>query len=200
MIKNVIFDIGNVLADFSWREHMVEQGFSEECIEVLTKNMIQHPLWDELDLGVRHHDDIISDMKALSPQYAGEIDRYFENPMGIVRPRARSAELVSSLKARGYGIYVLSNYPGWLFELHSSRFEFLKYADGVVVSSHVKAMKPDPLIYRILLERYSLNPAECVFLDDRKENTEAAEKLGIRSIICSEQEQFEAELERVLSE
>jgi len=200
MIKNIIFDIGNVLADFSWREHMVEQGFSEECIEILTKNMIQHPLWDELDLGKRHHTEVIADMKALSPQYADEIDCYFANPMGIVRPRVRSAELVVSLKERGYGIYLLSNYPAWLFELHSSRFDFLKYADGMVISSYVKMMKPDPAIYKILLEKYSLNPEECVFLDDREVNIEAAEKLGIRSIICSEQDQFESQLERVLNE
>lgn len=199
MIKNIIFDIGNVLVDFSWREHMVEQGFSEECIEVLTRNMIQHPLWDELDLGIRHHTEVIADMKALSPEYAEEIKRYFAEPMGIIRPRSRSAAILSSLKERGYSVYLLSNYPAWLFELHSAGFDFMPYVDGMVVSSYVKVMKPDPAIYNLLLEKYSLDPAECVFLDDRKVNTEAAEQLGIRSIVCTEQEQFEQELEELLA-
>jgi len=199
MIKNVIFDIGNVLVDFSWKEHMIENGFSGECISVLTKNMVQHPLWDELDLGIRPHTEVIADMKALSPEYAAQIDQYFSDPMGIIRPRAHSVPLIASLKDRGFGVYLLSNYPGWLFELHSPGFGFMDLVDGMVVSSYVKVMKPDSEIYRILLDKYSLNPAECVFLDDRRENTEAAERLGIRSILCAEQEQFERELEEIIS-
>ena len=199
MIKNVIFDIGNVLVDFSWKQHMIDLGFSDECIERLTHYMVQHPLWDELDLGVRHHSEVIADMKALSPQYAREIDSYFDDLDGIVRLREGSAAWISGLKKRGCGVYLLSNYPDWMFELHSKDFDFLPYADGMVVSSHVHLMKPDPKIYRLILEKYSLRAEECVFIDDRAENCAAAEDVGIRSIVFTGAEQAQSELEALLN-
>jgi len=178
---------------------MLELGFSGECIERLTRYMVQHPLWDELDLGVRPHAEVIADMKSLSPQYAGEIDSYFRDVSGIVRLRSGAAEWLRGLKERGFGIYLLSNYPGWMFDIHSAHFDFLPYVDGMVISSRVKVMKPDPRIYRLLLEKYSLRAEECVFIDDRPVNTEAAEKLGIRSIVCLSEEQAISELERLLA-
>ncbi len=199
MIKNVIFDIGNVLVDFSWKQHMMDLGFSGDCIERLTHYMVQHPLWDELDLGVRHHSEVIADMQALSPQYAKEIDSYFRNLDGLVRLRGGSAAWLSGLKERGYGVYLLSNYPDWMFDVHSQEFDFMPYVDGMVVSSRVKVMKPDEGIYRLLLEKYSLRAEECVFIDDRADNCEAAERLGIRAIRCISAEQARSDLENMLT-
>ena len=198
MITNIIFDIGNVLADFSWKQHMIDLGFSDECIERLTHYMVQHPLWDELDVGIRHHSEVIADMKALSPQYADEIGRYFDNLDGIVRLREGSAAWLSGLKKRGFGVYLLSNYPDWMFDVHSKDFDFLPYADGMVISSRVKVMKPDLRIYRMLLEKYSLRAEECVFIDDRADNCKAAERVGIRAIRCISSEQAQRDLEDML--
>lgn len=198
MIRNVIFDIGNVLVDFRWKEHMIELGFDDRCIERLTRYMVQHPLWEELDLGIRPHEEIISDMKALSPMYADEIGKYFEDTSRLIIPRTQAPMWLSSLKQRGINVYLLSNYPDWMFEEHSKDFGFLPYVDGMVISSHVHVIKPDEKIYLLLLEKYGLRAEECVFIDDRPENTQAAERLGIRPIVCRSQEQAAAELEQIL--
>jgi len=199
MYKNIIFDIGNVLVSFRWKELMGDLGFSPECIATLTENMVHHPLWDELDMGIRPHHEIISDMKTLSPMYAGQIDSFFENIGCVVCRQPHSAAWLSGLKDRGLGVYLLSNYPDWMFELHSKDFDFLPYADGMVVSSHVHLMKPDPKIYRLILEKYSLRAEECVFIDDRAENCAAAEDVGIRSIVFTGAEQAQSELEALLN-
>ena len=199
-IKNVIFDIGNVLIDFCWEDHMVALGFSGDCIETLRASMVENPLWDELDMGVRSHTDVIADMKAAAPQYAAQIDSFFAQPMGMIRMRPRSVPWLSGLKERGYGVYLLSNYPRWLFELHSPQYDFMPYVDGRVVSSYIKVMKPDPVIYHTLLEKYGLSADECAFVDDRPVNTAAAEALGIRSVTCIDAAQAESDLERILCE
>ncbi len=198
MIKNVIFDIGDVLIDFRWREHMVDMGFSEECIATLARTMIHDPLWDELDMGIRSHDDIVADMKAAAPMYANEIDRYFAQPMGLIRVRPRSAGWLRELRERGLGIYLLSNYPRRMFEQHSEVFDFLPFVDGMVVSSHVNLMKPDPAIYHALLDKYGLRAGECVFVDDRPVNTEAAARLGMSTVTYVSAGQAESELLRII--
>lgn len=198
--KNVIFDIGNVLIDFCWKDHMVALGFSDECIAVLTEKMINSPLWDALDMGVRPHEEVIADMKAAAPEYAAQIDEFFGQPMGMVRLRPQTVPWIRSLKERGCGVYLLSNYPRWLFELHTPRFEFLPYTDGRVVSSYINVMKPDPVIYNTLLDKYSLRAEECAFVDDRPVNTEAAEQLGIRSVVYVSAEQAETDLDALLAQ
>lgn len=199
MIKNVIFDIGNVLIDFCWRDHMKALGFSDECIETLRATMVENPLWDELDMGIRPYTDVIADMKAAAPQYAEQIEQFFAQPMGMIRMRPRSVPWLRSLKERGYGVYLLSNYPRWMFELHSPAYDFLPYTDGRVVSSYINVMKPDPVIYHTLLEKYGLNAEECAFVDDRPVNTEAAEALGIRSVTYIDAQQTERDLEAILN-
>ncbi len=198
-IKNVIFDIGNVLIDFCWKDHMINLGFSEECIATLTRTMVENPLWDELDMGIRPHTEVIADMKAAAPQYAGEIDEFFGQIMGMVRVRPRTVPWLSSLKERGYGVYLLSNYPRWMFERHMEVYDFLPYVDGRVVSSYINIMKPDPAIYHTLLEKYGLKAEECAFVDDRPVNTEAAEALGIRSVTYIDAAQAERDLDALLA-
>lgn len=198
-IKNVIFDIGNVLIDFCWRDHMLALGFSEDCISTLTVTMMESPLWEELDMGIRPYTDIIADMKAAAPQYAAQIDEFFDKAMGMIRMRPRSVPWLSGLKERGYGVYLLSNYPRWMFELHSPAYDFLPLVDGRVVSSYINVMKPDPAIYHALLDKYGLRAEECAFVDDRPVNTEAAERLGIRSVTYIDAEQAERELEEILA-
>ena len=106
---------------------------------------------------------------------------------------------VHALKEKGYGIYLLSNYSKELFDKHTKDADFLKDIDGKVVSYEIHKVKPDPAIYQYLLEKYHLNPAECVFFDDRPENTKAAEELGIRSYTISSKEYLLELLDKLLS-
>ena len=103
-------------------------------------------------------------------------------------PRKDVWEKVHALKEKGYKIYLLSNYNKDFFDVHTKGADFLDDIDGKVVSYEIHQIKPEPAIYEYLLEKYELNPQECVFFDDRPENTEAAEKLGIQSYTITSKE------------
>lgn len=197
-VKNVIFDVGNVLIDFCWHDHMVNLGFSKEAIDVLTKNMIKSPLWVELDRGALPADEVVEAIKAASPDYVREINAYFDEPQGMIRVMDYSADWLKSLKERGCGVYLLSNYPRFLFEQHIERYTFLPYTDGRIVSGFVGAIKPDEKIYHILLDKYSLDPADCCFIDDRQDNTDVAKSIGMEAIVFKSYPQASAELEKWL--
>lgn len=199
MIRNIIFDVGQVLVDFRWKDYMRELGFSEETIRVLGEKMVLSPLWSELDLGVRPEEDVVADILRAVPEYETEVRRFLDNPVDVVRPFPKTREWLQGLREQEYGIYLLSNYPRTLFSLHErTSFDFMDLIDGKVVSAFEKLVKPQPEIYQLLLSRYGLSPEECIFLDDRPVNLEAAQKLGIGTILVKEQETAIEELERRL--
>lgn len=199
MIKNIVFDVGNVLVDFRWREYMKDLGFSDEVTEHLGKNMVMNPLWDELDRGLRPKAQVIEEMKSFVPGYEKEADLFFENIEEIVITRSYAKSWLNQLRNQGYKIYLLSNYPADLFEIHSKgRFDFLGEIDGMVVSGFVKMVKPEPGIYECLFQKYNLIPEECVFLDDRQINIDAAVKMGMKGIVFKEYNKAQMELKNLL--
>ena len=102
---------------------------------------------------------------------------------------------VQYLKKRGYRLYILSNYSEYMLERTKAKMNFLKYMDGAVFSCDVKEVKPEPAIYKILLEDYGLKPEECVFIDDREENCRGARKLGMHAVRFHDFKQAAADLE-----
>lgn len=202
MIKNIIFDVGNVLVDFRDLAYMADLGFSEELAMEFQKKVVWNPLWQELDRGVLDPKEVMEEMKKLVPSHKKEADLFFDRLDEIVESFPYAQEWLHSLRERGYKTYLLSNYPKDLFEGHveNGRFTFMKDIDGKVVSAYEKCIKPDPAIYNCLLHRYQLQPSECVFLDDRKENVEAAIALGIHGIHFTDYGKCKAQLEQLLSE
>jgi putative hydrolase of the HAD superfamily len=106
---------------------------------------------------------------------------------------------LDSLKEKGLKIYLLSNYPKSIFALHEERgkFTFIDKIDGRVVSGFEGMVKPDAEIYKLLMDRYGLKAEECVFIDDRPENIEAAKALGMEGIVFESYEQASEELEKI---
>ena len=104
---------------------------------------------------------------------------------------------VKYLKEKGYHLYVLSNYGSYMLNKNREQMSFLKYMDGVVFSCEVKQVKPEQEIYKTILKKYNLKPEKTVFIDDRKDNCEGAEKAGIRAIQFKSFKQAAAELEKL---
>ena len=92
MIKNIIFDIGNVLVTFAWKESMINLGFDDKCIETLDKGFINDPLWDELDLGIKPENEVINTAIARFPQYEKEINLFWDKNINTIIPRDYSVE------------------------------------------------------------------------------------------------------------
>lgn len=200
MIRNIVFDIGNVLAAFRWEDYIrYDLGYPEEVVRTFGERFIVHPLWDEFDLGVRKTEDIIADMKATVPEYPEEAEAFFANLVNIVKTYPYSRKWIQELKERGYHVYLLSNYPEMTFRIHQKeQFDFTDLVDGMVISAFEKISKPDPKIYQLLLDRYHLRAEECVFLDDRPVNIDAAVAAGMHGIVFRGQEEARAALEALL--
>ena len=201
MIKNIIFDIGNVLVHFRPLEVMAELGMDEDTVQAVADATLRSPLWCELDRGVIPEETVIQMMKQTAPDsHKDDVQAFFDKgtPL-LVKSFDYSAGWLKSLKEKGYQIFLLSNYPERFFEMHSkNNFTFMQYINGKIVSGYVKKIKPDIEIYSLLLNQYSLTPQECVFIDDVKENIEGAEKAGIHGIHFTNFDEVQSKLKTLL--
>ena len=117
----------------------------------------------------------------------------------MVTKREYAIPWVKELKAKGLGVFYLSNFSSKAFEDCQDALDFMEYMDGGILSFREKVIKPDGEIYRLLLSRYGLKAEESVFIDDTQANVEAARVLGIHGICFRSKEQVEEEL-RALEE
>lgn len=188
MIKNLIFDVGNVLIEYRWNQMLLDYGLSKEEAAVAGPLFFEHETWKELDLGNMPVEDVIVLYEKQLPEYAGLI-RWFLTHLELMPiPRPDVWEKVHALKEKGYKIYLLSNYNEDFFRVHTQGASFLEDIDGKVVSYEIHKIKPYPEIYRYLLDKYGLNAQECVFFDDRPENTQTAEELGMKTYTITSKE------------
>ncbi|MCM1184087.1 MAG: HAD family phosphatase [Roseburia sp.] len=196
-IKNVIFDIGDVLVSFRWRALMEDLGLPEELQETFREKVFLSPWWGELDHGLQEEAVIIEKLREDNREHLEEFELVWENREKLVDPFPYSVAWIERLKARGLKVYLLSNYPRDIFTLHAENgsFPFLDKVDGRVVSGFVRMVKPNVDIYEYLMREYGLLAKECVFLDDREENVNAARALGMKGIVVESYEQASAELD-----
>ncbi len=181
--RNIIFDVGGVLADFRYRAYMKDLGFTPDEIEFFVDNMVMTQFWKDLDRGIIDHAEAPAYFKERMPEYAEKIDLFWEHIEYITLPYDYSEGLLKSIKDAGYNIYILSNYPKRLSDIHWKRFTFNKYSDGTVISGYELMLKPEPEFYQLLFDRYNINPEESIFIDDRQDNVEASEAFGVTGIV-----------------
>lgn len=197
MIKNIIFDVGQVLVKVRWLEVMQELGFPESTIEQVANATVRSGTWSEYDRSLRSYEDILAEFISNNPQVEKEILLFMEHEAESIREFPYAKEWVKSFKDKGYKCYVLSNYPKRTFEKTCSERSFETYMDGTVYSYAVQMIKPEKEIYQTLLEKYDLIPEDCVFIDDNLANVEAAKRLQIHAIPFTTKENVEQELEKL---
>lgn len=178
--KIVVFDIGQVLIEWDPR-HLYRDLFDgyEDLMEDFLDNVCS-PAWNlEQDRG-RPWADAVAQLTAEHPDCAELIRVYDEQWEQMVPgPIPGTPEILAELKARGVPVYAITNFSADKFTLSQKRFDFLNGFDGIVVSGIEKVIKPDPKIYRILLDRYGLDAADCLFIDDNPDNVESARAVGM---------------------
>ena len=182
MIRTIIFDIGNVLADFNWRAYLDSYQLSEKEDKIVEASLFLSPLWAEIDRGRLSDEELLEEICKEVPEYKELICRIYAGAALAVNQNSYAPGLLKSLREQGYRIYILSNYGKTFYEQRLSHFEFLQYSDGQVVSYQEKYIKPEPEIYEILLSRYQIKPEEAVFLDDLPRNLETARKFGLNTV------------------
>ena len=198
-IKNIIFDVGDVLLEYRWKDMLMDYGLPEDEAVKVGRLMFDDPLWTEMDLVDSEQEEyIISQYREKYPEYAETIAWFINHPEYMHVTRDDVWERVHQLKQLGFKLYLLSNYPENMFEKHARHAAFMADMDGEVVSFQVHKVKPDPEIYQCLLEKYGLQPEECLFFDDRPQNAEAAENLGINAITVVSKEFLLEKLDHII--
>lgn len=199
MIKNVIFDLGNVLISFKPAEYFDKRKYSEEYKERILKDIFNAGEWLQLDNGDITLSEAIEGINARSSLTRDEIVNIFNIRADMMFPLSENATLLPGLKKRGFRLFYLSNFPMDIFPEIKSLNHFFKFFDGGIISAEARHSKPNIRIYEILLEKYSLKPEECLFIDDLEANVLAAESIGMKGVVTHGSHEIFREVNYALS-
>lgn len=198
MIKNIIFDLGNVLISFRPSEFFDSRDYPETIKSKILSDIFRSEEWLKLDNGDINTIEAIDSISMKSSLKREEIAHIFNLRQDIMFPLDQNVRLLPELKKQGFKLYYLSNFPLDIFEEIKTGYYFFTYFDGGVISSEVKFSKPDRRVYEILLEKYLLAPEETLFIDDIEINVRAAEASGMKGLITYGSEEISKELAAVL--
>ena len=183
MIKNIVFDMGNVVIRFDPAAFIDRFGVSAEERELLLREVFRSPEWVMMDRGTLTDEQCADILCPRMPEHLREIARkliaFWDRP---ILETEGICPLIEELKGLGYGIYLLSNascrQPDYWQRVPASRF-----FDGTLISYSVKLVKPMPEIYEKFFETFSLKREECFFIDDSPANVEAALYVGMPATV-----------------
>jgi len=173
-MKNIVFDLGGVL--FARDKHKCSPEFIDFFRFIRTDPMPD--FWVEYDRGTLTLDQVVDALCALHGCTPEVARAYVREAIDRQEPVRATERLVGELKRAGYRLYVLSNMSREFIDF-LRRADVYALFDGEVVSCEEGTVKPEPRIYRILLDRYGLDPAQTLFIDDRAANIAAAREAGI---------------------
>lgn len=187
MIKNYIFDFGNVLARFDPDKLTAVHIPDADTRKMVREVVFDRLYWDRLDNGTITDDEVKACVRSRLPNALHEIAcRVYDNWIKSMPPIEGMQELVADIKGNGGKLYLLSNISVGFAE----RYETNPYAkdlfplfDGLIFSGPIGLAKPDRAIYEHLLERFGLTAADCLFIDDNAGNIAAAKEVGIHGYL-----------------
>ena len=180
---DIILDMGNVLLE--WNKDKILRGVvkTEKDFMILDKAIFQSGLWERLDLGTLTREELVLKVVSMIGSiYQEKVQEVVWNWPSYIEIYTEVFPLLVRLKEKGHRIFVLSNTSPVFYELLEEQLSPLnEILDGFVLSCDIKAIKPDPKMFEEILHKYQLDPVNCIFLDDVKDNTKMAESLGIKA-------------------
>ncbi len=182
MIKNIVFDMGNVLLEWNPDEivsrFVTDKGRAKQIKEALFDNSG----WSKLDEGLISEEVILNNAKSQLPEEMyDDLEEVMDNWHYCMPVIVEMNELARHLKQKGYGIYLLSNANNRFHSFVRENLPALKYMDGIMISVDEKCAKPSLEIYEKFFKKFDLIPEECVFIDDLSDNCEGAKKAGMNA-------------------
>jgi 2-haloacid dehalogenase len=190
----VVFDIGNVLLDWDPR-HLYRKVFDDPGRMERFLAEVCTPAWNlEQDRG-RLFRDAVAELVAAHPDLAAEIRAFDERWLETVSgPVPGSVELLGDLQGAGVPTYAITNFSAEKFADARRVWPFLQSFIDVVVSGDHRVVKPDPAIYRLLLDGHGLAAQACVFIDDSEKNVAGARAVGMHALHFTGAERLRADL------
>ena len=182
MIKNVVFDIGNVILNFDYMKVISEYTDSIEEQKFILDNIMNSPEWLEyslIDTGFITKEEAIQIVQDRTNHINDNLVRNFwNNYNNYAFVDKRVLNLIERLKNKGYKVYLLSNMNEYTFNKVKASNLF-NIVDGYVLSYLVHQVKPYISIYKTLINKYNLKVSECLFIDDNENNINTANSLGM---------------------
>ena len=184
MIDTLVFDMGQVLIHWTGAGLLEKFGLEETDRDLLLRELFGDVEWVGLDHGTISYDQAVAAVCARVPERLHPVVRelvtgWWRQPL---QPMEGMGALVRELKAEGYGIYLLSN-ASLALRTYFPRIPGSECFDGLMVSAEEKLLKPDPAIFRALMERFRLVPERCFFVDDSPANVEGAMSVGLNGCV-----------------
>lgn len=200
MIRNIIFDLGNVLINYRPIDYLKRFNFSDEVNNFLSEKIFCGAEWMECDKG--HYEkniDLLDLLVQRYPEYEKEIRMVLiDDWMEMLTIDEQMQEYAIKLSKK-YNIYLFSDLSKQSYEYQKNKYEIFNHIKGGVYSFEVQAIKPNKAGYEALLTRYDLDPTESIFVDDKLENIEKAEEYGIHGIVFRDINQFKKELKEIVA-
>ena len=198
MIQSIIFDLGGVLIDWN-PSYVFDRMFENEVQKKHFFENICTPDWNEMQDAGRPLKEATEILVAQHPEWKKYIEAYYgrwEEMLG--GPIDETVEIFRQLKKKGtHSLYALTNWSAELFPIALERYDFLHWFDGRVVSGEEKMRKPFPEFYQLILDRFHLEPATTLFIDDNIRNVHSAADTGMHTIHFQSPGQLRKELEKI---
>ena len=189
MIKNYIFDFGNVLAEFYPERLTAPFAENPKMLKYISEVVFDRTYWDKLDSGEITDEDVKTDILRRVPKDLGEIScKVYDNWINTMTPVSGMQQLISDICKTDKKLFLLSNISIGFAENYD-KVEWIKelflHFDGLVFSGPIGKVKPNKEIFEHLLETYNLKAEDCLFIDDNEKNIEGAKKVGIEGYLFS---------------
>lgn len=198
MIKNVVFDVCDVLLEFDCLNFVYEVFEDKEKATAVKQALIEFDLWNKFDMGPESEAAVVEEIMAAYPKLAEDIKYAIQ-----VSPRYQlrcdyAIPWLKELKAAGFKVFIISNYCQLMIKSRPDTIDFVKELDGGFFSCNVHMIKPHADIFAKLCADYNLKPEECVFVDDRPANIEAAKACGFEGLVFKNYASAHAQLRGII--
>jgi 2-haloacid dehalogenase len=193
-----VFDFGGVLIDWNPR-YLYRKVFNndEQSVERFL-NEVGFFEWNHLQDAGRPFSEAVSELCDRHPEHCDLIRLYDERyEESISGPIEASVVILQKLHTAGYHLYGLSNWPAEKFPVVRQKYNFFNWFDSILISGEVHLAKPDPSIFRLLLDQINRPAKECLLIDDSSANIWAAETLGFRTILYQSSQQLQEQLNQM---
>ena len=181
-VKNVVFDVGGVLLQWN-PPQVIAKLYPDPAVQaVLRRQIFEHADWHEFDRGTYDEQAAAEHFALLSGRDPTETLALMRAARESLVPIEGTLALVEDLAAAGVHLYLLSNMPASTYEYLVARYGFFSHFRHLVISGQLLIIKPEPAIYKHLVEKTGIIPAESVFIDDVLKNIVAARECGLHAI------------------
>lgn len=196
MIKNIIFDIGNVILEYNPKEYLSKKIINSDLVQIVFKEIFESKEWEMLDRGVISEEEAINKIVNRNSDIEYYIRGAFDNWYDLLVPIKETIKVIKVLKHEGYNIYFLSNFHRISFEKIKEKYNFLDDFNGGIVSFKENLVKPEVDIYKRLLEEYKIKEEESIFIDDMEVNIDAAKGININTILYKDNDSLIKEFDK----